>query len=250
MRWRFGTASDIGGRGEQQDRVEIIPSQDEYGYLLVVADGMGGYQGGARAAQAVIDTARRFFETGNVTDPLNSLERLCAEAHQSVLAIGGQEGQPPGSTCVFLYVSKDEACWAHVGDSRLYHFRNGKLLTRTLDHSMVQLLVSRGEMAEADMANSPLQNQLYMRLGGKQQPNPEFGAAEVQQGDLFMLCSDGFWEMVDPEEVRAIAAKDGLEAAGKRLVHLARDRGGKDGDNITVAMAQLGKAQRKFRLFS
>ena len=250
MTWRFGTASDIGGRGEQQDRVEIIASPDGDSYLLVVADGMGGYQGGARAAQVVIETAGQFFATGNVTDPLTSLERLCAEAHQAVLAIGDQEGRLPGSTCVFLYVSKDEACWAHVGDSRLYHFRNGTLLTRTLDHSMVQLLVTRGEMAEADMATSPLQNQLYMRLGGKQPLSPELGAAEVQEGDLFLLCSDGFWESINAKEVEDLSSKTDLAAAADRLVHLAKERGGNSGDNIVVAMARLDKARKKFRLFS
>ena len=250
MTWRFGTASDIGGRGEQQDRVEIIASPDGDSYLLVVADGMGGYQGGARAAQAVIDTARQFFDTGNVTDPLASLERLCAEAHHAVLAVGDQEGRPPGSTCVFLYVSKDEACWAHVGDSRLYHFRNGTLLTRTLDHSMVQLLVARGEMAEDDMATSPLQNQLYMRLGGKQPLSPELGAAEVQAGDLFVLCGDGFWESIDEKELEGASSKTDLATAADRLVHLAKERGGNRGDNVAVAMAQLDKVRRKFRLFS
>jgi serine/threonine protein phosphatase PrpC len=250
MTWRFGTASDIGGRGEQQDRVEIIASPDGGDYLLVVADGMGGYQGGARAAQAVIDTARRFFETGKVTDPLNALERLCAEAHQAILAIGDHEGQPPGSTCVLLYVSKDEASWAHVGDSRLYHFRNGTLLTRTIDHSMVQLLVARGEMAEADMATSPLQNQLYMRLGGKQPLSPILGAAEVREGDLFVLCSDGFWESIDEKEIKAVSSKTDLAATADHLVHLAKERGGHSGDNIAVAMAQLDKVRKKFRLFS
>ena len=250
MAWQFGTASDIGGRGEQQDRVAIIAPPDESGYLVVVADGMGGYEGGARAAQAVVDTASRFFEMGNVTDPLKSLGRLCAEAHQAVVALGEQEGQPPGSTCVFLYVSEDEACWAHVGDSRLYHFRNGKLLTRTLDHSMVQLLVGRGEMAEAEMATSPLQNQLYMRLGAKQPPRPELGSAEVQEGDLFVLCSDGFWESIDPKEVERVMSKTDLAASADRLVHLAKERGGTDGDNIAVAMAQLGRMRRKFWLFS
>jgi serine/threonine protein phosphatase PrpC len=250
MTWQFGTASDIGGRAEQQDRVDVIASPDGERYLLVVADGMGGYEGGALAAQAVVDSAKCFFETESVEDPLAALRELCAEAHQAIVEVDAEGAQAPGSTCVLLHLSADEAHWAHVGDSRLYHFRNGKLLTRTLDHSMVQLLVSRGEMAEADMADSPLQNQLYMRLGGKQLPSPELGAAEVQQGDLFMLCSDGFWEWVDPEEVRAAAANNNLEAAGERLVRLARERGGEGGDNITVAMAQLGKAQRKFRLFS
>ena len=90
----------------------------------------------------------------------------------------------------------------------------------------------------------------YMRLGSKRQPTPEFGAAQVQQGDLFLLCSDGFWGSVDPQEVGAVMAKNDLEAAGKRLVQLARERGGDDADNITVAMAQLNRVPRKFGLFS
>jgi serine/threonine protein phosphatase PrpC len=250
VEWQFGTASDIGGRNEQQDRVEVIASREESGYLVVVADGMGGYNGGARAAQAVVDTARRSFEAVHVSDPLAFLEALCAQTHQAVVGIGEREGEAPGSTCVFLYVSEDEACWAHIGDSRLYHFRNGGLLTRTLDHSVVQLLVARGEMAEAEMAASPLQNQLYMRLGAKQQPSPALGAAEAQDGDFFVLCSDGFWESIDPQEVEEVMSRTGLPAAADRLVRLARERGGDDGDNIAVAMAQLGRIQKKrFWLF-
>jgi len=250
MSWRFGIASDIGGRDEQQDRVELIASQSGDDYLIVVADGMGGYHGGALAAQAVVDSAKRFFVTASTTDPLASLGKLCTQAHQAVVNVGEQGSQLPGSTCVLLYLSADEACWAHVGDSRLYHFRNGKILTRTLDHSMVQLLVSQGKMTEAEMATSPLQNQLTMRLGGEQQPNPELGAAEVQKGDIFMLCSDGFWESVDPEEAVAIASENDLEAAAERLVQLAKERGGNGGDNITVALTQLGRVRRWFRLFS
>ena len=100
------------------------------------------------------------------------------------------------------------------------------------------------------MATSPLQNQLTMRLGAEQQPNPELGAAEVQQGDLFMLCSDGFWESVNPEEAIAIASKNDLKTAAERLVQLAKERGGDGGDNITVALTQLGRVRRWFHLFS
>jgi serine/threonine protein phosphatase PrpC len=250
MEWKFSTASDIGGRNEQQDRVEIITSPNGGSYLVVVADGMGGYKDGAIAAQTVVDTARQFLETECVTDPIESLKKICAQAHQAIVHIGEKEVQPPGSTCVFLYLSDEEACWAHIGDSRLYHFRNGRQLTRTLDHSMVQLLVSQGEMEEAEMATSPLQNQLYMRLGGKQHPNPELGAADVLEGDLFVLCSDGFWESIDSSEVQGVLLKSDLEATADRLVHLAKQRGGSNGDNIAVAMAQLGRERRKFRLFS
>lgn len=250
MRWRFGTASDIGDRAEQQDRVAIVQSSDGDDYLIAVADGMGGYQGGALAAQAVIDTVMRSFEKAPVTDPLAFLETLCHEAHQAVMEFTECDDHSPGSTCVLLYLYGDEAYWAHVGDSRLYHFRNGKALTRTLDHSMVQLLVSEGKMSEEEMATSPLQNQLYMRLGGSRPPNPELGAAQVQKGDLFILCSDGFWESVDPEEVSTFLTEDDLEAAVKRLVKLASARGGEGGDNVALAIAQLDRPRRRFRLFS
>ena len=193
MIWQFGVASDIGGRKEQQDRVEIISSPGGEEHLVVVADGMGGHHGGAEAAQAVIDTSRCFFESpGHGEDPLASLEQNCLRAHSVVHELGQGASPSPGSTCVMLYLSGDEACWAHVGDSRLYHFRNGKLMNRTSDHSMVQLLVAQGEMSEEEMANSPLQNQLYMRLGGGESPKPDLGATDAMQGDIFVLCSDGF----------------------------------------------------------
>ena len=250
MAWQFGVASDIGGRDEQQDRVEVIASPHGDDYLIVVADGMGGHHGGALAAQAVVDSSKDYFNKASISDPLSSLEKLCSQAHQTIVDVGEQGSQSPGSTCVMLYVSADEACWAHVGDSRLYHFRNGEVLTRTQDHSMVQLLVSRGEMTEAEMADSPLQNQLYMRLGGEQLPKPELGAAEVQQGDVFMLCSDGFWESVDQEEVSTTLSEYDLEDAAERLVKLAKERGGNGGDNITVAMARMDGVRRKFPWFS
>ena len=250
MNWRFGLASHIGGREEQQDRVEVIASPHGDDYLVVVADGMGGHHGGALAAQAVIDSSKAYFHKAKTNDPLASLEELCSEAHQTVNGVGEQGSQSPGSTCVMLHLSADEACWAHVGDSRLYHFRNGEVLTQTRDHSVVQLLVSRGEMAEHEMADSPLKNQLYMRLGGEQHPKPDLGAAEVQEGDVFLLCSDGFWDAVEHHEVCAVLSEQDLEDAVEHLVNLARERGGNAGDNITVALAQLERIRKRFRWFS
>lgn len=250
MTWRFGVASDIGGREEQQDRVDIIAATDGDNTLLVLADGMGGHHGGALAAQAVIDAAKNYINHTDMSEPLASLEELCIRAHQAIIELDREGNQSPGSTCVMLHLSANEASWAHVGDSRLYHFRNGALLTRTLDHSMVQLLVTQGELSEAEMAGSPLQNQLYMRLGGEQLPKPDLGAADVQHGDVFLLCSDGFWEYVEHHEVSATLADTAPEEAAARLVALARERGGSEGDNISVAMAQWQEARKKFPWFS
>jgi serine/threonine protein phosphatase PrpC len=246
LTWRFGICSDIGGREEQQDRAEVFASASDDEYLIVLADGMGGHHGGAHAAQTVMDTSRHLFETDGVDDPLDALERYCLHAHQVVSTIGEFGGQTPGSTCVMLYVNGDEAYWAHVGDSRLYHFRKGELLNRTLDHSLVQLLVTRGELSEEEMATSPLQNQLYMRLGAEEQPKPTLGSADVQQGDAFMLCSDGFWESVGDDEVSPILFQDDLEAAVAQLVKRASERGGAGGDNVSMVMAQWGKIRKGF----
>lgn len=245
MTWRFGIGSDIGGREEQQDRAEILTSARDDAHLLVLADGMGGHHGGALAAEAVVDASRRLFEADLVDDPMAALEHYCTQAHLAVTGLGDHGGQTPGSTCVMLYIAGDAAYWAHVGDSRLYHFRKGKLLNRTQDHSLVQLLVARGELAEEEMATSPLQNQLYMRLGGSEPPQPELGSADVQQGDAFVLCSDGFWESITDEEVGAILSRDDLGEAVAELVGLASERGGSGGDNISMAIAQMGRLKKK-----
>jgi serine/threonine protein phosphatase PrpC len=237
MPWQLSMASDIGGRSEQQDCLEILSSGSGDCHLVVVADGMGGHRDGALAARTVIETARRQFSAGQPSDPRAFLEQLCLEAHREIGALGADDARSPGSTCVALYLHGPEAYWAHVGDSRLYHFRKGILINRTEDHSVAQLMVSQGRLKDSDAAVSALQNQLYMRLGGSERPEPEFGASEVETDDIFMLCSDGFWSSVEPQEVLATLGNTPIEnASAARLVETARERGGATGDNISLVV--------------
>jgi serine/threonine protein phosphatase PrpC len=237
MPWQFSLASDIGGRTEQQDCLEMLSLNSGDTHLVVVADGMGGHRDGALAARTVIETARRRFNAGPISDPRAFLQELCLESHQGISKLGSDEPRSPGSTCVVLYLNGPEAYWAHVGDSRLYHFRNARLLNRTQDHSVAQLMVAQGRLTETDAATSALQNQLYMRLGGNEPPEPDFGASEVEADDMFMLCSDGFWSHVEPQEV--VSRMEGSPAeddvAGS-LVDVARQRGGATGDNISLVL--------------
>jgi serine/threonine protein phosphatase PrpC len=231
-------ASDIGGRAEQQDCLDKLSLNGSDSHLVIVADGMGGHQDGALAARTVIDTARDHLHKEKLTDPRAFLKSLCLESHTAINEIGRNEERSPGSTCILLYVNGPEAYWAHVGDSRLYHFRNGKLLNQTRDHSVAQLMVEQGRLNEDDVATSTLQNQLYMRLGGDKTPQPEFGASEIEADDIFMLCSDGFWEYIKPEE--AVSTLQNLppeEDGAARLVAMARERGGSGGDNISLALS-------------
>jgi serine/threonine protein phosphatase PrpC len=244
MPWQFSLASDIGGRSEQQDCLEMLSLNSGDTHLVVVADGMGGHRNGALAARTVIETARRCFNTGAISDPRTFLEELCLESHRGISKLGSDEPRSPGSTCVVLYLNGPEAYWAHVGDSRLYHFRNGRLLNRTQDHSVAQLMVSQGRLTETDAATSALQNQLYMRLGGNEPPEPDFGASEVEAGDIFMLCSDGFWSHVEPPEVITSLEEYPIDNEGAgHLVDMARARGGSTGDNISLVLVRWNPAR-------
>jgi PPM family protein phosphatase len=239
MPWQFSLASDIGGRSEQQDCLEMLSLNRDDTHLVVVADGMGGHRDGALAARTVIETARRRFNAGPISDPRAFLQELCLESHQGISKLGSDEPRSPGSTCVVLYLNGPEAYWAHVGDSRLYHFRNARLLNRTQDHSVAQLMVAQGRLTETDAATSALQNQLYMRLGGNEPPEPDFGASEVEADDMFMLCSDGFWSHVEPQEVVASLEEYPIDNEGAgHLVDVARERGGSTGDNISLVLVR------------
>lgn len=229
----------IGGRGEQQDRVEIYSGRSHQ--LLVVADGMGGHQGGALASQAVVDRARVIFEgwDGQSGSIAESLRRLVREAHRDVNAIGDSLGLAPRSTMAALWLGPDEGQWAHVGDCRVYHFRQGSPVKRTKDHSVVQLLLEMGKITEEEMATHPNQNRLLAGIGGDSGSDPGLDSVKTLPGDGFLLCSDGFWERVSPQEMEVLWVAPKFEESLEALVALAAKRGGAGGDNLSVAAARL-----------
>ncbi len=236
MTWQFASADNIGDRNEQQDRVAILHSKDSDAHLLVIADGMGGHEDGAAAAQTVIDVATRQFRRGVTGNPEKFLEKTCLDAHSAISILAEDRTSAPGSTCAILYLIGTEAYWAHVGDSRIYQFRDNKLLYRTSDHSFAQLMREQGNNATDSLEASAAQNQLYMCLGGQNEVTPEFCAAKVEAGDLFLLCSDGFWNQTEVEH--ALADTDGLawdQAKAEQLAEVARQQD--NSDNISLAWA-------------
>lgn len=246
MPWKFGAAQNIGGRKEQQDRLTIISLQEEDRHLVAVADGMGGLRDGAQAAQIVIDVAAENFSKYAIHDPYKFLYDICQAAHQKINDLQYGLEAAPGTTAVLLYIHKQHAHWAHIGDTRLYHIRNGRLLSQTNDHSLFQLMTAKGLIEPHSDAAKSMQSQLYMRLGGEHLPEPEFASAEVRDGDLFIICSDGFWQAVPPDQV--VAALDShplYEDGPEYLVQLARQRGGNHCDNITLALLQWSDSSLK-----
>ncbi len=241
MIWQTAKADDIGGRGDQQDRVEIFEAPDGSQVMLALADGMGGHAGGEMAAQAAIDVVGEVWRR-HLNEPIETegfLSAIIADAHQRINEVGDKHGLTPRSTIVLLHLVGGKAYWAHVGDSRLYHFRGAAANARTHDHSVVQMLVDMGKVGEDEMGDHPDQNRLTQSLGGEQEPKADFDETELATGDGFVLCSDGLWENASEDEMAQAANADSLLQATQALAKLAAGRGGEEGDNVAIAIARI-----------
>jgi len=246
--WQYASALTIGDREEQQDRVAIFHLEDGAAHLLVAADGMGGHEDGAAAAQTVIDIASSRFNQSATDDPRAFLESICLDAHSAILTLSDNCKSAPGSTCVIAYLTDKQAYCVHIGDSRLYQFNGGRLIHKTSDHSIAQLMEEQDGGLDDETRHSAPQNQLYMCLGGNNELAPEFYASKVSAGDFFLLCSDGFWNQLDVEEI--FAETDGTaidqDYAGQ-LVQLASRQADGKSDNICLAWAyrEVDPAERR-----
>jgi len=248
MTWQTASALAIGDREEQQDRVAILHMEDSEAHLLVVADGMGGHEDGAAAAQTVIDIASSRFNQSATEDPRQFLESICLEAHEAILMLSGNGTSAPGSTCVIAYLTDNQVYCVHIGDSRLYQFHSGRRIHKTADHSIAQLMEDHESDLDEEAMLAATQNQLYMCLGGNNELTPEFYTSKVSAGDCFLLCSDGFWNQVDVEDTfsKINGTPVDQDYAGQ-LVQLASQQGQGKSDNICLAWAyrQGDPAERK-----
>jgi serine/threonine protein phosphatase PrpC len=237
------TGQHIGDRAEQQDRVAIIPSKRLRGTaLVIVADGAGGYKGGAAAAEQVIGTAANLFEAYSPKDekPEELLREIVVEAHTIIRLNRVLTEEEPHSTIIAMLLQPDRVDWGWVGDSRLYQFRGPTLVNRSKDHSYVQSQIDEGEWREEDRHKHPNRNLLLQALGHSEPPVPSFGStAPLVPGDAFLLCSDGLWDyFTDTELGKALAALPPRKAA-EMLISSARVRAKGKGDNVSVAIVKL-----------
>ncbi len=234
-RWCSGGASQKGGRTEQQDCWGVFQLIEPKSVLAIVADGMGGHLDGALAAQTIFDIARHFAQQPPSklhSEPLAALKHLCDHMHDAI----NKRSESARSTIIMVWLHQQDAHWLNVGDSRLYHFRDGQRLMRTRDHSAVQLLMDLGEINESQMATHPAQNQLFRCLGGEEKPKPDTGHFTTCVDDVLALCSDGIWEQINEDEFWTASHNHEIESAAQRLTETAARRGGATGDNATLIL--------------
>lgn len=238
-------AQHQGDRKEQQDRVAILPHPKGRGVVLaVVADGMGGHTGGILAAQQVIHTARNNLDqfSARTESASTMLEASLGEAHMLIKASRFLNEKDPHSTAVMLLLQPGKVTWAHCGDSRLYRFRGDRPCFRSTDHSYVEQLLRQGKITYEQALVHPNRNILLTSLGGGERPKIDIGETEdLQDGDSFLLCSDGLWAYFTDEEMGGVISAYSAREASEMLIGRARARAKGEGDNISVAILKLAE---------
>jgi serine/threonine protein phosphatase PrpC len=239
--------SDIGCQRENNEdslgywEPEEDRAFDRKGRLAIVADGMGGYEGGHEASRLAVETVIAMYREFGGDDPQLGLATALEAAHERIrqysVAHPGLRGM--GTTCTAAAILRDSLYYVHVGDSRLYLIRGGVINQVTRDHSYVGRLVEAGMITREDAEKHPQRNILTAALGTNTDlvmDSP--GRPETLQAkDVLLLCSDGLWGQVRDSEILKTIDGRAADEAGRLLIELARERGGPD--NITVEILRL-----------
>ncbi len=247
----FGELSDTGRVREHNE--DMIGSEPDIG-LMVLADGMGGYNAGEVASGIAVqivgdlatDGANR--EERDEIDPHSGLMRQSIVLRDAVYrsnkiiyqtAHSQTHCEGMGTTIVACMFCDNKVSIAHVGDSRAYRLRDGQLEQITADHSLLQELVDRGFYSEEEAQRSTNRNYVTRALGVEPTVEVELHEHEVLPGDVYLLCSDGLSDMVEDEDIHLTIStfNASLDVVGQQLVDLANDHGGRD--NISVMLAQV-----------
>jgi protein phosphatase len=210
------------------------------GRLAVVADGMGGYEGGQEASRLAVETMIDVY-SGFDGEPKDSLVAALRAAHEGIREYSFEhpELRGMGTTCTAAAIIDHSLFYVHVGDTRLYLIRGGEIIRITRDHSYVGRLVESGMISQEQAEVHPQRNILTSAVGTN--PDLAMDASEepeaLRADDVLVICSDGLWGLVRDTEILNAVKDKSPEQAGKDLIQIARQRGGPD--NITVQILRL-----------
>ena len=236
MRIDFGLFTDEGDRDKNEDSVRV--GEKDGAKCFVLCDGLGGHGKGELASAFVSDYVKEYFLS--CTDVDSFFEDVLDKAQEGLMneqrRLGAQFEMKTTATILVIYGNKYRI--AHIGDSRVYHFRKYKMLSRTLDHSVPQMLALAGDIKEKQIRSHPDRNRL-LRVMGVAWDSPRYELAdegELKNGDAFLLCSDGFWEPITEKEMcKALKKASGAHAWLDSMQQTVRKNGeGTNMDNFSA----------------
>jgi len=236
----FSGKTDIGlKRQNNEDAFSINPELD----FCLAADGIGGAAAGEIASSIFVETTLEVF-SGNTTrserETIHRVEKAFSAANEKILehVIQNPNHQGMGCTAELLAFSDESFVLGHIGDSRTYRFRRGRLEQLTKDHTLVQQQVDEGLIPRENVRLHPLRHVILRAVGLKKELVLDVIRGKTASGDLFLLCSDGLTDMVRDEEIRGVLRADvDIHCKTENLIETAKAAGGDD--NITVVLAAI-----------
>jgi len=250
----FAELTDTGRvREHNEDAIGSVPDLG----LMVLADGMGGYNAGEVASGIAVDIVTKLATDGANREKRHEIDPHSGMMRQSIVlrdavyrankiiyqtAQSQTHCEGMGTTIVATMFYDNKVSIAHVGDSRAYRLRGDQLDQMTLDHSLLQELVDRGFYSQEEAQRSTNRNYVTRALGVEPTVEVEVHEHEVLPGDIYLLCSDGLPDMVEDEDIHLTIStfNASLEVVGQQLIDLANDHGGRD--NVSVMLAQVKEA--------
>ena len=228
--------SDVGKAREINEDYFYISYPDDDIQLFILADGMGGYNGGEIASKLAVQSAKSYIQTNfekNKDDLLNLVKSSTQYANMIVYekSQGNSEISNMGTTLDICLIYQNKAFISHIGDSRIYRIRKEVIRRLTKDHSYVQQLVDEGKITKEESAKHPKKNMLMKALGCTTFVEPDASVHGFIKDDIILMCSDGLTNMVSEQEIKTILNENPTDAT-KLLVQRANDLGGND--NITA----------------
>jgi PPM family protein phosphatase len=246
--------SDVGRvREHNEDTIGVDPDIG----LMVLADGMGGYNAGEVASGIAVKTIMSLVKEAFEHQDLMSMDAESGLARASILLRDAivrankiiyqtAKTQPQcegmGTTIVACVFSDNKIAIAHVGDSRAYRLRGNHFEQLTLDHSLLQELVDRGFYSQAEAARATNKNYVTRALGVEPTVDVEIHEHAATKGDVYVLCSDGLSDMVEDDDIHLTIStfSANLETVAKQLIQLSNDNGGRD--NVSLILAQVAES--------
>ena len=222
----YAVYTDPGDRDLNEDRYCVCCHQDAFCFVL--CDGLGGHGMGDTAAEIVTAVFENLFEKS--TDPMRFLKDAFPAAQDILLAeqMERHAVKKMKTTCTALVLDKNSACIGHVGDSRTYVFHKNKVLKRTLDHSIPQMLALTGDIQESEIRFHSERNILLRVIGEKwEEPMQELQKPlSLRKCQAFLLCTDGFWELIDEEEMcRLLKDSSGVQEWLDQMAQVVKSNG-------------------------
>lgn len=238
MRLECSSYTNVGGRSHNEDALCVESTKE--GVLLAVADGVGGYRGGEIASGMAMDVLKQEFHQKRWTFDLSQAIR---QANLQILEQQKKTRLQMKTTVSAAWIQRETTVFAHVGDSRIYAFRNGAIVFQTIDHSASQMAVFLGEITPSEIREHPDRNVLTRTLGVSQNLKIDTAVMDNRQYDALLLCTDGFWEYVWEEEmVRYLRSSQTASSwiSKMREAMAGRVKKGQD-NNSAITMVKRGE---------